>query len=75
MGDATTNKIIVYLVQEGATKFRAYRQVFYLLAGLGDMDKAVSLVQKMKLGHTDVPIEAEVFVQLVASLAEEGYFW
>jgi hypothetical protein len=49
--------------------------VFNLLTGLGAIDKAVLLLQQMKKGHADVPLEAEVFVQFVVSLAEGGYFW
>ncbi|CAB9509235.1 expressed unknown protein [Seminavis robusta] len=74
MGDADAALELIESGMEGRTKLRAYRQVFSLFLGNGDIPKAISLFEEMKLAHKDVPLEGDTFVQLLATLAEKGYF-
>jgi pentatricopeptide repeat protein len=61
--------------QEKEDKARAYLSVFRLYIELGDIDSAFLVFQRMKSNHDIVPVEPELFVQLIAATAEKGYFW
>ena len=49
--------------------------MFSLYLELGNITSAMILFEKMKKNHDVVAIEPEMFVQLIAAIAERGYFW
>ena len=65
---------MLYALQTGDAKLRAYAQVYNLYLNRGDISSALELLKKMRRGHTKVPLQAEQFVQLIAVAAEQGYF-
>ena len=68
------NNTSFHRCQQGENKLRAYPQIFSLYLQIGNIDSAMHLFEKMKKEHDTVPVEPEFFVQLIASLAEKGYF-
>jgi len=62
-------------VKNGGLKIRAYHQIFSLFLRTQRIEKAMLLFRAMKIENHWCPIEPELFVQLIAAMAENGHFW
>lgn len=74
LGNADGALKLVESNTKGEVKLRAYSQVFHLFLELGQINSAMVLLEKMKKKHDIVPVEPEMFVQLIAAIAENGFF-
>lgn len=74
LGDAKNALKLVEERMAGEAQLRAYSQVFSLYLEVGAISAALFLMQKMKKGHKNVPLQPELFVQLIAAAAEAGSF-
>lgn len=74
LGDAGNALNLIEERMAGEAKLRAYSQVFSLYLEMGDISAALFLMQKMKKGQRKVPLQPEMFAQLIAAVAEAGFF-